>query len=122
MPMQSFDNFFIARDLIMTGLREDAVSCMSLQNLDLASVPVNVGIIYIVIKLNIFDSGFVYRDKRCARCVKVASIARTVSRHGRKEPAALAMPFRTFMHMGQSTNRSPGNDGYMLIPHFLASG
>ena len=85
-------------------------------------MPVNVGIIYTIAKLNIFDSGFVYLYKRCARCVNVAPVARNVSRHGRNEPAALAMPFRTFMHMGQSTNRSPGNDGYMLIPHFLASG
>jgi hypothetical protein len=28
--------------------------------------------------------------KRCARCVKVAPVARTVSRHGRNENATLA--------------------------------
>jgi hypothetical protein len=33
----------------------------------------------------------VYPDKRCARCVNVAPVARTVSRHGRNETATLAM-------------------------------
>jgi hypothetical protein len=33
---------------------------------------------------------FVYPDKRCARCVNVAPVARNVSRHGRNETATLA--------------------------------
>jgi hypothetical protein len=33
---------------------------------------------------------FVYMKKRCARCVNVAPVARTVSRHGRNENATLA--------------------------------
>jgi hypothetical protein len=33
---------------------------------------------------------FVYPDKRCARCVNVAPVARTVSLHGRNETATLA--------------------------------
>jgi hypothetical protein len=32
---------------------------------------------------------FVYPDKRCARCVSVALVARTVSRSGRNEIATL---------------------------------
>jgi hypothetical protein len=33
---------------------------------------------------------FVNMKKRCARCVNVAPVARTVSRHGRNENATLA--------------------------------
>jgi hypothetical protein len=33
---------------------------------------------------------FVNMKKRCARCVNVAPVARTVSRHGRNETATLA--------------------------------
>jgi hypothetical protein len=33
---------------------------------------------------------FVSMKKRCARCINVATVARTVSRHGRNENATLA--------------------------------
>jgi hypothetical protein len=39
-----------------------------------------------------FGFAGVYPDKRCARCVNVASFARNVSRYGRNETAMLATP------------------------------
>jgi hypothetical protein len=39
-----------------------------------------------------FGFAGVYPDKRCARCVNVATVARNVSRHGRNETATIAAP------------------------------
>ncbi len=39
-----------------------------------------------------FGFALVYPDNRCERCLKVATVARTVSRYGRKETATLATP------------------------------
>ena len=50
---------------------------------------------------------FVYPDKRCARCVNVAPVARTVSRHGRNETATLATLLHNRAGPGIENNRVP---------------
>jgi hypothetical protein len=50
---------------------------------------------------------FVYPDKRCARCVNVALVARTVSRHGRNETATLAMLLHNRASPGIENNMVP---------------